>query len=103
MTERAPFVSGLPGRPHEVAESSTVDPRGYARLVALRERAEADIKLLAPLCVRRFDGEWLEPDPDDIAAHAAATTAKQLVDLIVVDQALCARVTAQLARGGRTR
>jgi hypothetical protein len=96
MTARLPFASGLPGS--DLAEPA-LDARGLALLMAVRERAEADIRFLAPLCQRRFDGvERLEPDPDDIAAYAAASTSKRLIDLIVSDKPLAARITAQLAR-----
>jgi hypothetical protein len=90
-------VSGLPA-----AEPAPVDARGMAALMAIRERAEADMRTLAPLIVRRFDGvERIEPDEEDVAAHAIAADIRRLIDAIVGDRALAGRLAAVLGRRGR--
>lgn len=103
-----PFESGLSGAD---LEPKPLNPRGYELLVGIRERAEEDIRTLAPLIVQRFDGvERIEPDPDDIRSHELACATKRLIDVIVSDAGLAAPIAARLANmpagavgGGRTR
>jgi hypothetical protein len=38
---------------------------------------------------RTRDGEWLEPDPEDIAAHETAGSVKRLIDTIVSEKTMC--------------
>lgn len=106
MNERRKFVSGLPGDPKPAASltlqraTSAADPAGLAILQHIRARALADSAVLAPLCIRRFDGaEWLLPDATDIEAKAAADATVALVDGIMADVGLVLRVAAMLARG----
>jgi hypothetical protein len=94
--ERAPFVSGL-ARPG-AAEPPTPNRKGYEQLLAIREQAEANLRVLQPLTLRCFDGErWIDPEADDVRAAEAAAAAKRLVDLIISDRVVCALITARLA------
>jgi hypothetical protein len=94
--EREPFISGL-ARPG-AAEPPPPNRKGYEQLLAVREQAEANLRVLEPLKLRRFDGEqWVDPEADDIRAAEAAASAKRLIDLIISNRALCALVTALLA------
>jgi hypothetical protein len=93
------FVSGLPD-PRD--EPPPLDPRGYAALMRIRERAEEELRSLAPLTHHRFDGaEHLEPDLVAVRACAAAADIKRLIDAIVSDRVLAATLTARLGRGRR--
>lgn len=98
MTVNPTFTSGLPIVPNEKPQTAAPHPKGYAMLMAIRERAEGDQRLLEPLTRRRFDGEWLEPDADDIAAHAIACAVKQLIDWVVSDGERCAEASLRLGR-----
>ena len=69
----------------------------------MRIRAKADADLLAPRTVRRFDGEWLEPDPQDIEAKEIADVIVRLIDAVTADPSICAPLAARLAPGGRAR
>jgi hypothetical protein len=90
------FVSGLQGDP-----APEINPRGFELLQRIRERAEAELRDLAPSLQRCFDGDrWVDPQPDDVAAADAAHAGKALVDIILTDKTLCAWITTRLARAG---
>lgn len=105
---RRPFVSGLPPRDLFVATGRTVDHeqppfRGFGRawLERIRQQAESDAALTAPMAQRRFDGERAIPaDPAAAAAHETYLAVAALVDSALEDRALETRLGAILARRG---
>lgn len=88
------YVSGLPD-----AAAPGPDPRGLARLMAIREHAEASLRALAPLTVWRFDGtERIAPDPAAVAERRVAADVARLVADVLSDAALCRAMARLLGR-----